>query len=324
MRDLNHITLLANQNLALAGAPNTFGKDFPMGRGWVRTRLRVRIAVVIGTGVTTINESGLLFIKRIFMKTDKNEILVNCSGRALYKFLQSENKTLPYGTVTVPAATGNTDIYLDIPHTFNDDHKRPFDTILDTGRYQSISIQITLGTIADLLVTPGTATVTAALDMEALTSASALPEKAQPILYRSIFEQQPVIPTVATFMELDRSRDLAVMKMMVGTFKTATAGVPFTGVGDDNVIANFDVKDQDKFYYQTRLWGFGSSDDKLEYSLETPQVGYQFIEFARDKSVFSALYTGNKTNLRLQWLNATAVGTDQVACLYDSVRQLVK
>jgi hypothetical protein len=323
MRDINYVTLLANQPLAIGGAPNTFGKDFPMGRGWLKTRIRIRIALVIGTGVTTINESGLLFIKNIFMKTDANEILCNLSGRALYKFLHVEHGTLPFGVVTVPAATGDTDIYLDIPHILGENFFSRNDTILDTGRYKSITLQVTLGTVADLLVTPGTATVSAVIDAEAITTAGVLPKKAQPLFYRSLFSLAPVVPTVQTYLEMDRARDLAIMKVMVASTATATAGVAFTGVGSDIVINDFDFKDQDKFYFQSRLWGFNQSDDKNEYGIEAVQAGFSFLEFAKDGSVFSSLYTGNKTQLRLAWRNGTAVGTDQVSAAYDSVRQLV-
>lgn len=322
-RDRNHVVLLANQPLVTGGAPNTFGANFPLGRGWLKTRLRIRISVVIGTGVTAITESGLLFIKNIFMKTDANEILCNLSGRALYKFLQFENGTTPLGTVTVPASTGNTDIFLDIPHVLRDKFERSFDTILDTGRYKSITLQITLGTIADLLVTPGTATVTATCEAEALTTSGVLPLKAQPNMYRSLFAMSPVVPTVQTFIDLDRARDLAISKMMFMTSKTAAAGVAFTGVGDDLVMNDFDIKDQDKFYVQSRVWGLEQSDNKLEYALETYPVGYNMYEFTNNNSLYGSLYTGNKTQLRLVWRNGVAVGTDQVSVMYDSVRTLV-
>lgn len=322
MRDINQVTLLTGENLVTGGAPNNFGANFPTGLGWYKTRMRIRIAVVIGTGAGLIANSGLLFIKNIFMKTDSNEILCNLSGVALRRMLQFENETEMFGATQVAAATGNTDIFLEIPHALPKGWKRPHDTILDTGRYKSLNFQITVGTIADLFSAPGTATVTATISMEAVTTADIVPENAQPNLYRSFFSLAPVVPTVATFVELDRAQDMSILKMLVGTTSLATAGVAFTGAGSDIIINDFDVKDQNKFYQQSRLWGFAQADDKSDYSLEAIQAGFTAVEFAKDRSVYSALYTGNKNQIRLVWRNGTAIGTDQVSVAYDAVRKL--
>ena len=295
-----------------------------MGRAWRKTSVRVRLAIVVGTGTTPIVNGALLFIKNIFMKTDANEILANISGRALHEFLIAETATTPSGITAIAAANGNYDVYLDINHIVSKMFNRPNDTILDTGRYKSMSLQITLGTIADLLAVVGTATVTATLDVEAETSAGALPGKAQPHFYRSMFEMAPVVPTVQTFIDLDKARDLAIIKALLLTSKTATAGVAFTGVGDNVVINDFDVRDQDKFYQQFRLFGFSQQDDKSTYGYEVQRPGVTFIDFAKDDSLYSALYTGNKAQLRLQWRNGVAVGTDQVSVAYDALRALVK
>lgn len=324
MRDINTVTLVEGQPLVLGGSATRFGKDFPLGQGWRKTSLRIGINVNIGTGAGPIANSALLFIKKIFMKTDKNEILANISGRALYEMLAAENGTLAQvdPSTQVAAASGTTYVYLDIPHLIKRKFKNPNDTILDTGRYKSITLEITLGTIADLFTAPGTATVTATLDAEAEVTATVLPGKAQPNFYRSLYELEPVIPTVQQYLELDRAQDMAVMKAMIGTFKTATAGVPFTGVGNNAVIGTFDVKDLSKFYVQNRLFGFSRADDKNEYNLESVRDGITFVEFSKDDSVYSALYTGNKSQLRVVWRNATVVGTDQVAVAYDAIRGL--
>lgn len=324
MRDIDQVTLLAGQTIALGGAPNTFGANFPMGRGWYKTRLRFKLVVTANTATGPITNGGLFFIKNIFMKTDANEILCNMSGKALHEMLKAEYGVAPYGDVLVVEDGGTFYIYLDIPHILPEGFKRRNDTILDTGRYKSVQLRVTLGSVADFFTIVGDAAVTVTLDAEAITTAGIIPGKAQPILYRSMYEMAPVIPSVQTFLDLDRARDLAINKVMFASTALATAGVAFTGAGDDTVVSDFDIKDQDKFYVQSRLWGFNQSEDKQFYGLEYPITGFNFFEFAKDDSIYSSLYTGNKTQLRLTWRNNSAEATDQISAAYDAVRQLVK
>ena len=322
-RDINQTQLLTNQALVLGGAPNTFGQNFPIGRGWYKTRIRIGITLTIGTGAGAITEGELLFIKNIFMKTDKNEILCNLNGRALYKYLQKINHTLSRKD-NVAAASATYYVYLTIPHARRMDENRPLDTILDTARYKGITLQITVGTVSDLLTAPGTATITSAIDAEIVHTSEILPENAQPILYRSLVAISPVVPTVQQFIDIDRARDLAITAIMLATSNLAAAGVAFTGANSDAIIADFDVRDQDRFYQQTRLWEFHQSENKEEYSIEAQQVGSTIVDFAKDGSIFSSIYTGNKSMFRYQWRNKGGViATDQVSLMYDGVRQLV-
>lgn len=323
MRDINQVTLLTNEPLVLGGSPNVFGRNFPVGLGWYKTRIRIRIATVIGTGAGLITDSALKFVKNIFMKSDLSEIFCNMSALSLNRMMQPENRSVMFGTSQVPAATGNTDVFIEIPHSLPPDWFTPTDTILDTARYKSLTLQLTLGTIADLFSAPGTATVTATISAEAITTMGVVPEEIQPSYYRSFYNLEPVVPTVQTFLELDRAEDMSLLKFMIGTTSLATAGVAFTGDGSNIIINDFDVKDLGKFYQQTRLFGFAQCDDKSDYALETVNPGITFIEFAKDRSVNSALYTGNKKQLRLNWRNGTAIGTDQVSIAYDAVRKLV-
>lgn len=322
MRDFNHIPLLTGVNLVTGGALNSFGDNFPLGRGWYKTRIRIGINLTVGTGVGAITEGELLFIKNINFKTDKNEVLCNMSGRALYRMLHKEAQTLARKDA-IAASNGTYYVYLTIPHV-NKKSKRPLDTILDTARYKKLTMQVTVGGVADLLTTPGTATVTATIDSEAISSATILPAIAQPLMYRTWNQQNPVNPTTQTYIDLDRAPDLAISNLLISTSNNGVGGVGFTGANADTVINTYDVKDQDKYYIQARIWEFAQSDNKENEHLETIDVGGLFHDFMEDGSILSSVYTGNKSQFRVQWVNKGSVAnTDQVSLAYDGVRALV-
>ena len=329
MRDIDHVQLLSGQALTLAGNPTNLGQNFPMGRGWYATRLRFKFVVTETLATGPIAGGAIGIIKSIFIKTDKNEILCNCNGKALQLLNQKEYGTMPQ-VDTVVDGGGTFYVNLTIPHA-RWKRGKGVDTILDTARYKSISLQITLGTVADLFTTVGDAAVVASMDAEAIVSMGILPAKAQPLLYRSFYTLPPVL-AAAGFVEVDRARDLAISNIITHQGYSAggaglvahSAGVAFTGDGVNSIVNDFDLKDQDKFYTQSRILEFAQSDNKDDWSLEAIQTGICHVPIDRDGSVFASLYTGNKSQLRFQYRTKAGFPAGQISVALDAVRQLVR
>jgi hypothetical protein len=59
------------------------------------------------------------------------------------------------------------------------------------------------------------------------------------------------------------------------------------------------------------------------YGIETVPAGVMCIDFCRDRSNLSALYSGDKSMLRLSWTNQAGVGAnDIVTVLAEGFRTL--
>lgn len=305
----------------VAGAPNVLGKDFPLGEGWYRLMLRFNIVLVVGTGTTPINEGELLIIKNILLRTSRGEIVVNLPGRALYKIATTKGYTVPRKDAIAAASATYS---VDIPIYFVDDEmKRPEDTILDSGAYSQITLEITMGSVADLLGTVGTATSSVNLDLEIERTKGMLPPAAKPMFFVQYASNPSQDANVQTFIEMDRSPDLAYKRLYM---HESTGGVPggvFTGVNADVVKALESVVDQSGDIVRQRFHEMVQNQNKNDYHLEAVMAGVTVIDFVRDGSINSALYPGDRSRLQFLWTNkAGIVANDIVSQAYEGVRGL--
>jgi hypothetical protein len=319
-RDLEIISHQRAGALTLGG-PTAFGKDFPLGEGWYQLMLRFNIAVVIGTGAGPVAEGELLFIKSVRLETSAGEVLVNLPGRALYKIAAIKCGTLPRKDA-IAAATATYSV--DIPIAFVDDRmKRPEDTILDTSRYSAVKLDVQVGTVADLFTAPGTATVTATLDIEIERTKGKLPKPARPVFHIFMGAAQSQDASVQTFIDMDRAPDLAYKRLYAHASATGVAGGVFTGANADDVQALESVVDQSGDIVRERLHEMIQNQNKRDYSLETVLAGITVVDFVRDGSVNSALYPGDRSRLQYKWTNKAGVAaSDVVSLAFESVRGL--
>jgi hypothetical protein len=288
----------------------TFGKDFPLGEGWLKMLLRFNHSLTIGTGTTPIAESELLIIKNVMLKTDRGEILCNLPGRALYKIAvyqlaQTPNKNAMAGATAVYRVT--------LPISFIDkDMNRPVDTIVDTSRYNSLTLQVTYGGITDLLTTPGTATLATTMDVEVERTLGRLPPKGKPIFHINYDSRQPVDAVNSTNIDLERSADMSIKRLYVHSCTGGTAGVPWSGVNADTVQNIVTVKDQNRFIQKERIHAMIQDNNKLDSMLEAIIAGVEVFDFVRDGSITSALSTGNKSVLQYTWTNQAGVAANSI------------
>jgi hypothetical protein len=320
-RDLEIISHLRTVPLNL-GAPTKFGQDFPLGEGWYRLMLRFNIVLTVGTGTTPITEGELLILKLVDLRTSAGEILCSLPGRALWKIAAVRGGTLPRKDA-IAAATATYSV--SIPLYFADDRmKRPEDTILDTRRYSGIQGTITYGTVADLLGTPGTATITANFDIEIERTKGRLPQKALPIFHAAYLSPgNSQDASVQTYVDLDRSPDLAFKRLYAAAATGSAAGLLFAGQNSDAVQNLERIVDQSGDIMRDRVHEMIQNMNKDDYALESVLTGFTVFDFVRDGSINSALYPGDRSRLQYKWDNKAGVAAGYVvSTAVEAVRGL--
>lgn len=319
-RDVQITNVIAGQELNV-GNRRIFTNEFPMGPGYYVMRCRVGIALTIGTGLGAKAEGELLFIKNITLKTDKGEMLCNLPGRALYKIGVAKAGSPPQKNA-IAAATGT--YFVDLPIYFSDRSMlRPEDTILDTARYNSISLEVTLGSVSDLLTTVGTASVTSTLDVEIEHTNGRLPAEAMPLMHISYGFMPPVDASVLTNIQIDRATDLMYKRFFAHASAAGTAGESFSGANADDVQRVESIEDHTGFIVRQRIHEMIQSKNKDEYTLESIMAGITVFDFVQDGSISSSLWSGDKAKLNYVWSNKAGVAAgDIVSLAYEGVRAL--
>jgi hypothetical protein len=290
----------------------------------------INIAVTIGTGAGPVTEGELLFIKNVLLRTDRGEILCNLPGRAIWKIAALKNGSLPYKDA-IAAATATYRVHL--PIYFCDPEGGPFqmlrpeDTILDTSRYNSISMSVTLGALSDLFTAPGTASAVCTLDLEVERSFGKLPgtkpgEGGKPVGHINYDFRPPVDASVTQAIDIERSADMSLKRIYTHAGTSGTGGIPWSGANGDAVIGTVNVKDQSRFIEKDRLWRQIQNQNKLDSQLETSLAGVIVFNFVSDKSIASAMATADKSTLQETWVNGTAPANSIVTLTQEAIRTL--
>lgn len=314
------IEVFRGRTLAV-GAPTSFqGQDFPYGEAWYRLLLRINLALVVGTGTGALSEALYRIVNAIQFQTDRSEIICNAiPARPLIKLATIKAGTPPDAdTFAAASATYS----FEIPIWFADPlMMKPEDTILDTRRYNSVVLRVTMGTVADLLSTPGTASYTATLDCYVDRSKGRLPDEAKPLLYPEYGFRGPVDPTAVLSIDLERAADLSYKRILsfygVGTTQ---AGKAFSGDPSGVGFNDLTLDDGATPPILNQLFDQVQRQNRGDYSLETKLTGWSIEDFVRDGSVQSALFSGDRSRLTQKWTVGTLGATPQVAVAYDGYR----
>lgn len=305
------------------GATTRFSPEFPLGEGWYNMILRFNHTLVVGTGTTPLSENNLRLVRGVTIRTDRSEFPVNnVPGRALYRWDQALRGTAALST-SIAAANGTYSTLIQC--WFTDPlAQKPEDTVLNTSRYSAVTLEVTLGTITDVLGTPGTATISSTLDCYVERSKGPLPPKVRPLLFQEWGVRTPLDPTATQVHDLERASNLAYKRLMVFACNTTTVvGVPFSGDASDAMLTDVTLEHDGGRPYETILHNVLQNRNKQDYSLEAAVVGQDIIDFARDGSLQSSLYSGDKSRLRILWTNGTPGSTPQVNAAYQGFRPLL-
>lgn len=306
---------------AALGSQTAFSKEFPMGEGWYKLMLRFNLNFTVGTGTTPIAEGELLFIKNILLRSDRGEVLVNLPGRALYKIATYRTGEAPRKDAIAAASA----VYrVNLPVFFTDKRTdRPEDTILDTSRYRSCQLMVTIGTVADLLSTVGTSSVSTTLDIEIERSLGVLPNESKPFWFTSYDFRPPVDANSLTTIDLERSPDMSIKRLYVHSCTGGTAGLPWSGANADTIQSFASVKDQNKFIEFQRFHQMIQEMNKIDTQLESTITGVEVFDFIQDGSTTSSLATGDKSVLQYFWVNQGGVGANSlVTATQEMIRTL--
>jgi hypothetical protein len=304
------------------GGQTSFSKEFPMGEGWRGIYLRFNNVFTVGTGTTPVTEGELLVLKNILLRTDRGEILCNLPGRALYKIATYRYGTPPRkdaiaaanGTYRVTLPIELADEWLDVPE----------DTVLDTKRYNSVFLQITLGTVSDLLTTPGTSSMVYTMDCEVERSFGRLPKEAEPLFHVSYDFRPPIDASNLQNIDIERSPDMSHKRIYIHTGTSGAGGTPFSGANADTIIDYITIKDQSRYIEKERKNLMIQDINKVHKSIETAIAGLLVFDFVRDGSIASAVASGDKSVLQAVWVNQGGVGANSITTLASEMIRRLK
>jgi hypothetical protein len=302
----------------VAGATVPFTQNFPVGEIWTRLLLRVNLTVVIGTGAGARSEGELQIIKGITLRTDQGELIVNTvPGRLMYRMSQQKNHTSALRD-PIAAATATYSVLLSID--FADPLLRnPLATVLDTRRYNSVVLEVLLGTLTDLYTAPGTATLAPTIDcvVEYLRGRPVGTPKVR-IEYGI---RPPLDANQGIEVNFERARNISYKRFFALTTGAGlVAGVPFSGDAVNTVVQDWTL-DHGVFPIDRMLATILRADNKQWYELETELVGFYSFDFVNDGFLRSSLYSGDKSKLRLTWTNLAGLpNPSQVSTGFEAIR----
>ena len=325
----------------LANSSSRLFNNFPL-NGMGLRKIRLILTGTTSAGAADPITWGLYqWIKGISLRTSRGEVLYNgVPGMALYKMNQYFDRSSPYHT-PILAAAGTYYAVLDLPVVFPF-LKRPEDTILDTNRYDDLSLEISTGAVGDTLVTPAANTLVCTLGIELVGTKSAVemplakvadvtPAQRGKPGYHLYCRTYPMLHAdVATEWLLESNDDLGLLGFMM--YNHGASGIPF--IGSVAAPAN-DHPTNVYFDDVNRIWinnatPFTFQQDRQEMcdynrhgaDLVSPvlRLGEYPHSFVRDGYLGEMYWPGAKAGTRLRWTNATA--TDETDLVVWGVRNL--
>ncbi len=323
---IQNFNVFTSKALTMGGI-TPFSSEFPLGEGWLAMWLHFVFTLTNTTGTTPIAESELSIIKNILFMTDKDGISFNVPARALWYLNYLLSGTI--GNKTAASATAGT-FKVTLPLIFsNPRNVNPSDTILDTRRYQKVDLIVTMGTIADWLGTPGDGAITCALTVELQRTYGVL--QTRPIAYPFVAFYPQVNPANATKIDLEKSKDLGLLLLLLHSANSVTSGTPFSGTSANTTLADISLEDNEGFIHKSRPIQLIQDVAKQQFQLETYNhtagaalnalTGWHPLYLSSEGSLMGAYPTGDKSRLEVNWTNG-ALSTSGVTALIQGIRQL--
>jgi hypothetical protein len=302
------------------GGTTRFSQELPMGEGWYKMTLRFNHTITTGTATGPLTQGLLRIIRGITLRSDRGELFVNNTpGRLLYQI-----DSIKAGSAAALAAVAN-GLQSNILNIwfFDPLSQMPEDYLIDTSRYSALTLEVNYGTVADLYGTVGTATVATTLDCIIERHRGRLPDKIRPVFQLEYGVRVPVNPSSFTEIALERAANLVYKRLyLFASSANAVAGVPWSGDADDALISEFTLDHDQGRPFETILHVIENALNKQEYSLETAIAGLDIIDFTRDGSFQSSLFSGNKSRLSARWVNGSVGSSPLVSLGYEGFRPL--
>lgn len=280
------VKTLLEEKVLNANGPTTFTEELEGngGQGWYMLWLRFKIALTVGTGTGAIPEGELAIIKSVTLRSSNNDYPINgVAGRPLYDLGRYQSERAPRKDA-IAAATASYFVY--IPVYFIDDRLfRPEDTILDTGRYESLTLDVTMGGVADLLGTPGTATVALTLSAQVERTLGRLLEHQLPSRLRSIVQAAPIDLSTTGVLRVPHADQMRIKRLLIYAGATGVANTAFSGTPSDAIINTVELSDGIGYPLKKQDFQIMSERNAVDAKIQTRPVGRGVIDFmARDEN----------------------------------------
>lgn len=310
-------TITTAQALAQNGITQ-FSSIFPLsGEGWDTLRLSFNNTIGGSGGTGAYVYGGFGIVKNVELKTSKGELVCSSPGMGLLQYALLCNHAESFYEL-ISATNGTYRNVIDIPfapgsYMLN----RLEDLYLDSGQYTNVELQIQYGAVADLFGTVGSSTLTAqTVDISLLRTKAALDDpktvagRKSQVAYVPFIRHYPTInPSSQPYIILEAAQDLYITGM-IGYGQTGNSGlVPYSMGGTaawnvknvtfrDNVTRWLNNVPVAAFAQQARML-FEPPNQAITNTLS--MVGYYPWQFVRDWSIREAYWTGNKSEIRLEW-----------------------
>jgi hypothetical protein len=293
----------------------------PIGELWERIHLTFHYAITHGTGAGIVLNGQFGIIKGVNLKSDKNEVMYdNVPGLGLYPLTWRQNRIEPPSDIIV-AATATYDATVELPFGFSW-LTRPEDFYINSRRYKTVELTITLGTIADLLLHPGTDTLITTVDISLVRSTAnlwapndrsmnlSLPHKIPYVKHMPVLD-----PTAVAYWDLESNDEFYITDFIMSSGQTTgVPGVPYSGAPSDT-IDGVTFKDNIHTFLDAVPFKFFTTLRQKYLGADLP--GAYVYSFIPNGSYKEAYKTKNKSSLQLSWAAATgaAVATNDLVLI---------
>jgi len=311
MRVANEIINVFAGDPLQASSTKIYSSVFPLTKEiWYRMRLMLTISLTVGTGTGAISLGEYRFLKNIVLRTSDGEIIVSTPAVALYWF-----NYLMYGEESakdsIAAANGTYKVPIDLIFAMPF-LARPEDTCLDSGRYSNIELEITTGSVSDLLSSPGTASATYTLGCQIERSKAGFSGAGKPFGGYPVLKTLPPVPHTLGYIPFESSQDLVYFGLFVHSATSPVAGVPYSGTSADDINQISFGDSLIKFAQNVSTDYFREQRKKMAGANLT---GLYPIHFIWDGSIMSAYRSGNVGEIRFEW-GSFNTGGQETAFVY--------
>jgi hypothetical protein len=302
------------------GTLNVFSSQLPR-TGFLRCiHLFFKNVTTIGTGTTIIPEGDLSIVRKINYYTNTDDRpLNNLNGRSAFHLAKYENGGVGPARVAFAAANGTYTSHIPI-NFVNNCAYRPDDTAFRLYGYKSITLELDMGGVGDLLTTPGTAACVMTCDiMFEYFEDLNMPAGLIPRYYRQFKNMPNFSPTSQTFLDYDVTpkpsagipTDFIFEKALWFTVTAFTTSLPWTGTATGGYAApviselSFEV-DQVPLQPSTS-WGSLEARDVNRYGLVAINTGFALLDTMkpRMRNIGEPLDTGGLSMLRSNIVNGS-------------------
>lgn len=330
-------TILTGQALPVNGNAFTFDR-FPLD-GYGLTKIRLLLSLTTDVGAADpITWGAYQFIKGVTLYDNLDQYYFSgVPGMALFRANSKFDKAQPFHQ-PILAAAGTYLAVLDLPLVYPFLF-RPEDSILETKRINRLTLELQLGTIADVLVTPGANVLTATLGIELIGTRASVgynqqgvkdPEHAKSY-FHSFMRTYPMLHAdVRRDWQLDAASDMAVLGFLM--YNHGPSGLPFIGSvaapGNDHPtsVSFWDVGHrylnniQAVSFMQERQEEYDFNRHGVDPVSPITRLGEYWHSFVKDGSINEAYQA--QLPATLEWANGTA--TDETDLLVYGVRRRVE